>query len=181
MTILDTEKIFDIEARERLLDLSFGPQRHQKTCALLRDGRLPADGLAFVARAQDRVVGTLRLWHVAAGPVPFLMLGPLAVDPLVRNEGLGSRMVLHALGKALDLGHRAVFLVGDEPYYARFGFTRKAVEKLILPGPVEQERFLGRELLAGGFSGARGLIRPTGVIPLHPVEAGIARELRRAA
>lgn len=181
MTYIDTEKMFDIEGRERLLDLSFGEKRHQKTCERLREGRLPAEGLAFVARAQDRVVGTLRLWHVAAGKVPFLMLGPLAVDPLVRNEGLGSRMMVHALARAADLGHRAVFLVGDEPYYARFGFSRAATQKLILPGPVDDARFLARELVPGGLFGARGVIRPTGVMPLHPVETGIARELRRAA
>lgn len=170
MTILDTEKIFDIDSRERLLDQSFGPSRHQKTCARLRDGRLPADGLAFVARAQDRVVGTLRLWHVAAAKVPFLMLGPLAIDPLMRGEGLGSRMMVHALEQAAELGHRAVFLVGDEPYYARFGFSRAAAEALILPGPVDNARFLARELVPGGLEGARGLIRATGVVPLRRVQ-----------
>jgi predicted N-acetyltransferase YhbS len=181
MTTLDIEKIFDIESRERLLDQSFGPDRHQKTCTRLRDGRLPADGLAFVARAQDRVVGTLRLWHVAAGKVPFLMLGPLAVDPLMRGEGIGSRMVVHALAHATELGHRAVFLVGDEPYYQRFGFSRAAAEKLVLPGPVETARFLARELVPGGLEGARGLIRPTGVVPFRPVQPALPPDIRRAA
>lgn len=180
MTCIDTEKMFDIESREQLLDLSFGASRHQKTCALLREGRLPAEGLAFVARAQDRVVGTLRLWHVAAGHVPFLMLGPLAIDPQLRGEGLGSAMMRHALARATELGHRGVFLVGDEPYYVRFGFSRAAAASLCLPGPVEEARFLARDLVPGGLSGAEGVIRPTGAIPL-PLASDTARSLRRVA
>ena len=149
-------------AREALLDAAFGPARFLKTCERLREDRLPAEGLAFSALLGGRLVGTLRLWHVAAGDRSALMLGPLAVDGQVRGLGIGSQMICHALAQAKRLGHRAVILVGDAPYYARFGFSTDLVEELTLPGPVERARFLGLELAPDGLTGARGMVEATG-------------------
>ena len=74
-----------------------------------------------------RIVGTVRLWNVTAGPGrPALMLGPLAVDPSLQGLGVGSKLMREALDRAAALGHRAVLLVGDAPYYARFGFDAAA-------------------------------------------------------
>src|SRR5580700_535465 len=88
------EKALDVVAREALLDACFGANRHLRTCQRLRDGRAPAEGLAFSAVRRDgekgRLVGTLRLWHVSAGDVPALVLGPLAVDPSCREFGVGA-------------------------------------------------------------------------------------------
>ena len=181
MTILDTEKIFDAVQREALLDLSFGPHRHQKTCERLREGRLAADGLSFVARAADRVVGTLRMWHVAAGDAPMLMLGPLAIDPLCRGEGLGGDMVRLAMARATEYGHRAVFPVGDAGYYNRFGFRRELASGLVLPGPVDDHRLLAAELEQGALRGVCGRVRATGAVPIRPTQETVARDLRRAA
>jgi predicted N-acetyltransferase YhbS len=75
------ERSSDIVAREALLDLCFGPNRDLRPCQRLRDGFAPAEGLAFSAVAQARLVGSIRLWHVSAGGVSVLLLGPLAVDP----------------------------------------------------------------------------------------------------
>lgn len=179
MAFIDTEKLFDIPAREGLLDRSFGPNRRAKTCERLREGRLAADGLAFVARADDRVVGTLRFWHVKAGDCPALMLGPIAVDPLFRSQGLGGAMIRHGLSRAAEIGYRGVILVGDAPYYRRFGFDRSLAAGLELPGPVDPARFLGLELEAGALAGARGLVVPTGAIPLVPAPQPVGH--RRAA
>src|ERR1700730_18841025 len=74
-----SERTSDVVAREALLDACFGDNRHTRTCQRLRDGRAPAEGLAFSAVARGRLVGTVRLWHVSAGGVPALVLGPLAV------------------------------------------------------------------------------------------------------
>ena len=151
------------DAREALLDAAFGPSRRLKTSERLREDRLPAKDLAFAALDGKRLVGTLRLWHISAGPGrPALMLGPLAVDRAYRSAGIGGRMIIHALGEAARLGHRAVILVGDAPYYARFGFSADLTEDLWLPGPVERARFLGLELAPNALSGARGLVNATG-------------------
>lgn len=163
---LDTEKAFDIAPREALLDHAFGPGRFGKTCQRLRDDRLPAEGLSFAARCGDRLVGTVRLWHVDAGGVPALMLGPLAVDPAFRAQGLGRALMEVGLAQAASLGHKAVLLVGDAPYYARFGFEARLAASLTLPGPVERARFLALELVPGTLLAAKGMVRATGAIPL---------------
>ncbi len=133
-----------------------------RTCQRLRDGRAPAEGLAFSAVRQGRLVGTLRLWHVSAGGVPALVLGPLAVDPACRELGVGAALMDHALAAAEARGHGAVILLGDAPYYARFGFSAHKTGELSLPGPFERDRLLGLELREGALDGACGMIVPTG-------------------
>jgi hypothetical protein len=156
------EKVTDVVAREALLDAGFGENRSLRTCQRLRDGRAPAEGLAFSAVRQGKLVGTLRLWHVSAGGIPALMLGPLAVDSTSRKLGVGAALMDHALAAATARGHRAVILLGDAPYYARFGFLVQKTAELSLPGPFERDRLLGLELHEGALDGARGMIVPTG-------------------
>ena len=156
------EKALDVVAREALLDACFGENRHLRTCQRLRDGRAPAEGLAFSAMAEGRLVGTLRLWHVSAGGIPALMLGPLAVEASSRKFGAGTALMDHALAAATTRGHRAVILLGDAPYYARFGFSPEKMAELSLPGPFERDRLLGLELAAGALDGACGMIVATG-------------------
>ena len=155
------EKASDVVAREALLDACFGENRHLRTCQRLRDGRAPAEGLAFSAVREGQLVGTLRLWHVSAGGIPALMLGPLAVEASSRKLGVGTALMDHALAAAAR-GHRAVILLGDAPYYARFGFSAAKMAGLSLPGPFERDRLLGLELIAGALDGACGMIVPTG-------------------
>jgi predicted N-acetyltransferase YhbS len=157
------EKASDVVAREALLDACFGENRHMRTCQRLRDGRAPAEGLAFSAMTEGRLVGTLRLWHVSAGGIPALMLGPLAVEASSRKLGVGTALMDHALAAATARGHRAVILLGDAPYYARFGFMPEKMADLSLPGPFERDRLLGLELQEGALDGARAMIVPTGL------------------
>ncbi len=150
----------DASAREALLDAAFGPARFLKTCERLRAGRTPAAGLALAARDDEGdLVATIRLWPIfAGGRRAALLLGPLAVAEHARSLGVGAQMIRVALTRAQTLGHRAVLLVGDEPYYRRFGFERRFTELLVMPGPVERARFLGRELVAGALHGAKGRV-----------------------
>jgi predicted N-acetyltransferase YhbS len=156
------ERGSDAAAREAVLDACFGANRQLRTCQRLRDGRAPAEGLAFSAVRNGKLVGTVRWWHVSAGGTPALVLGPLAVDPSCRALGIGAALTRHALAAAAARGHGAVILLGDAPYYARFGFTALEGAELSLPGPFERERLLGLELREGALDGARGLILPTG-------------------
>jgi predicted N-acetyltransferase YhbS len=156
------EKASDVVAREALLDACFGENRHMRTCQRLRDGRSPAEGLAFSAMAEGRLIGTLRLWHVSAGGCPALVLGPLAVEANSRKLGVGTALMDHALAAAKARGHRAVILLGDAPYYARFGFSTGKTGELSLPGPFERDRLLALELAAGALDGAWGMISVTG-------------------
>lgn len=162
------ERASDVVAREALLDACFGANRHTRTCQRLRDGRAPAEGLALSVVRQGRLVGTVRLWHVSAGGVPALMLGPLAVDASCRSLGIGAALMEHALEVAKARGHGAVILLGDAPYYARFGFTPLKTGELSLPGPFERDRLLGLELRAGALDDALGMIVPTGMAARRP-------------
>src|SRR4030088_611442 len=157
------ERASDVVAREALLDACFGLNRQQRTCQRLRDGRAPAEGLALSAVRQGRLVGTMRLWHASAGGFPALVLGPLAVDPSCRELGIGAALMKHALAAAQARGHGAVLLLGDAPYYARFGFSALKTGDLSLPGPFERDRLLGLELREGALDGASGMIVPKGM------------------
>jgi predicted N-acetyltransferase YhbS len=172
------ERASDVPAREALLDICFGENRHGRTCQRLRDGRLPAAGLAFAAVRGRRLVGTLRLWNVTAGGRPALVLGPLAVDPSCRQLGIGAELMQQALEAARARGHAAVILLGDEPYYARFGFSTATTGNLALPGPFERERLLALEFVAGALDGASGMIVPTGVAPAGELTVNPARRPR---
>src|ERR1700722_5624667 len=162
------ERASDIVAREALLDACFGENRHQRTCQRLRDGRVPAAGLAFSAVREGKLVGTLRLWHVSGGGAPALILGPLAVETGSRKLGVGAALMDHALAAADARGHRAVILLGDAPYYARFGFSADKTGALTLPGPFERDRLLGLELSTGALDGIGGMIVPSGPLSLPP-------------
>ena len=175
------ERASDVAARETLLDVCFGASRFARTCQRLRDGRMPAEGLAFSAVRRGRVVGTLRLWHVSSGGVPALMLGPLAVDPACRALGLGAALMTHALAAAKAAGHGAVVLLGDAPYYARFGFSAAKTAALSLPGPFERDRLLGLELRDGALDGAAGMIVATGAVTAVAAPSRRARGVARAA
>jgi predicted N-acetyltransferase YhbS len=159
---VEDERNADLPARETLLDEAFGRRRFAKTSQRLRDGRRPAEGLALVARDGDELVATLRCWSVKAGDRPALLLGPLAVAEPHRSLGIGARMMREALWRAAARGHKAVILVGDAPYYARFGFDAALTRGLELPGPVDRARFLGFEVAPGALNGASGLVTATG-------------------
>ena len=178
MVTFRKERRAEAAAREALLDLAYGPTRFNKTSQRLREGRVPA--LALVAAEERCLIGTVRLWQVAAGRChPALFLGPLAVDPSYRQRGIGAGLVRLALREAAHDGHGAVLLVGDAPYYGRFGFTSERTGELWMPGPYEQHRLLGHELVPGALEHAYGLIGPTAPVEPRPDLATLVAGLTR--
>src|SRR5580700_6802786 len=163
MVTIRHERPTDIAAREALLDRCFGSARFAKTSERLREGRRPAEGLSLVAADGRRLVGTVRLWHVCAGhDRPALLLGPLAVDSACCNRGIGAALTARAIAEARRRGHRLILLVGDEPYYARFGFSAAGTGALSLAGPTDA---------------AAGLVRATGIPARPPLRTGKMSEL----
>jgi predicted N-acetyltransferase YhbS len=175
------EHVTDIGAREALLDRAFGTLRLQKSAERLREGRLPAEGLSFTAEDDGRVVGTVRLWNINAGPErPALLLGPLAVDGAWRGLGIGAGLMRRATEAALQLGRRAIVLVGDPAYYRRFGFSAEKTGRLWMPGPYERPRLLAKELVLGALDHAYGLIVATGRVEPKPNLAVLVADLARS-
>jgi predicted N-acetyltransferase YhbS len=182
MVTIRHERPADVSARETLLDRAFGEARFAKTCQRLRVGRMPAAGLSLIAADDGRVVGTVRLWHISAGfDRPALLLGPLAVDPECRSRGIGAALMSRAISEARRRGHRIILLVGDEPYYARFGFSAAATGGLSLPGPHEADRLLGLALQDQPLATelGEGLVRPTGRAALRAADGTGAVPTRR--
>ncbi len=154
---------------EQLLDLAFGPDRAGKTVYRLREGVAPIAELGTVIREDGVLKGSLRFWPVVIGDkrVPALLLGPVAVAPADRGKGYARTLIWQGLDRARELGYRIVLLVGDEPYYLKFGFTRAFTKALELPGPVDLNRFLGLELQPRALAGVSGMV--------HRVNPGEAR------
>lgn len=167
--VIDSETPADVVAREALLDRAMGADRRTKSSERIRYGRVPADGLALVARdRKGHVIGTVRLWNVEAGisrdgnAVDALLLGPLAVDGGSSGKGIGSALMRAALVEAKKRGHGAVLLVGDAAYYERFGFFAEKAQHLVMPGPFARARFLALELKAGWLEGVAGMVVASG-------------------
>jgi len=171
MVTIREERIADVAAREALLDKAYGVARFAKTSERLREGRTPASGLSLVAADHRQLVGTVRLWNVAAGPGRnALLLGPLAVHPDHRNRGIGTALMRRVIARARLAGHRAILLVGDAAYYGRFGFSAALTGELRMPGYCELHRLLALELKSGALAGARGVIGTIGTA--KPKRAG---------
>ena len=166
---IDAETPADVVARETLLDRIMGPDRRMKSSEKIRRNRLPAEGLALVARnAEAHTIGTVRLWNIEAGiamdgaPIDALLLGPLAVDCTCEGKGIGAALMRAAIMEATHRGHGAILLVGDAAYYERFGFFAEKTRHLVMPGPFQRNRFLALELKPGWLDGAAGMIVASG-------------------
>ncbi|RVT84310.1 N-acetyltransferase [Rhodobacteraceae bacterium CCMM004] len=140
---------------EALFDLCFAPGREALSSYRLREGVAPLAGLCCVARDPDGVLAAaIRYWPVRVGEAAALLLGPIAVHPTRQGEGLGALMLQESLGRAAAAGHRRVLLVGDAPYYGRFGFSR--LDGVEMPPPTNPARVLGLPLVPGAWDGVAG-------------------------
>ena len=153
------EKPDDKPAIDALVEQGFGPGRYAKTAYRLREGVRFLPDIAFVAELDGELVATVRYWPVDIGGTPALMLGPLAVRNELRGQGIGIGLMEHSLKAARAAGHRAVILVGDEPYYGRVGFAAiKPMGRIAMPGPVNYARLLGLALVEGALDTLRGQV-----------------------
>lgn len=151
------ERPEDAALIEPLLEKCFGPERIKKTAYKIREKLEPIPELSFVVRENEKLLATIRYWPVNIGEYSeALLLGPIAVDPERQGEGLGVSLIRKSLQVAQDLGYQVVLLVGDPEYYEQFGFASATKCDLSLPGPVEDRRFLVKELKSGTLSGISG-------------------------
>jgi predicted N-acetyltransferase YhbS len=153
------ERPGDAAAADAIVAEAFGPGRFAKTAYRLREGVACVAALSFVAEEGGRILGTVRFWPVTIGGEAALMLGPIAIVADRQGQGIALALMQTSLAEAKRLGHRAVVLVGDEPYYARAGFARiKPPGRITMPGPVDLGRLLGLSLVEGALEGMKGVI-----------------------
>lgn len=142
---------------EALYDLCFAPGRTALSSYRLRDGVAPVAALCLVLRDGDgTLAAVIRYWPVRVGGRDVLLLGPVAVHPTRQGEGLGGLLIHESLAEARRLGWERVMLVGDAPYYGRFGFRR--LDGVVMPPPTNPDRVLGLELRPGAWAGVRGAV-----------------------
>ncbi len=142
---------------EALYDLCFAPGREALSSYRLRDNIPPVSGLSLVARDRDAILaGAIRYWPVRVGAQPALLLGPVAVHPTRQGEGLGALLIQDSLDRARDSGWQRVMLVGDAPYYNRFGFWK--LDGVEMPPPTNPDRVLGQSLSDGAWDDVTGRV-----------------------
>ena len=155
MYVITPETAADLWEVEALYDTCFAPGRTALSSYRLREGVPAVAGLSIVARDDLNIVaGAIRFWPVRVGGHTTLLLGPVAVHPTRQGEGLGALLIETSLELAAPLGWARVMLVGDAPYYGRYGFTK--LEGVIMPPPTNPERVLGRALIKGAWEGIAG-------------------------
>ncbi len=146
---------------EALYDLCFAPGREALSSYRLREGVPKVKNLCLVARDESGVLaGAIRYWPVRVGGRPVLLLGPVAVHPTRQGEGLAGLLIRESLILARALGWERVMLVGDAPYYSRFGFTK--LEGVEMPPPTNPDRVLGLDLKPGAWTGVAGKVEKAG-------------------
>lgn len=157
----------DLHEVELLYDLAFAPGRTALSSYRLREGVDPVPELCVLVRDDyDSVVAAVRIWPIRVGGDPdtgqggdpSLLLGPIAVHPTRQGEGLGAILMDEVTERARVLGWSRVILIGDEPYYRRFGFRRDLAEGVEFPPPTNPNRILARELEEGAMLGVSGLV-----------------------
>lgn len=155
----------DAQEVEYLYDLCFAPGRSALSSYRLREGVEPVAELCLNARDDyDTLAAAIRYWPVQIGQAasPALLLGPVAVHPTRQGEGLGALLITSSLERAAESGWHRVILVGDEPYYRRFGFSRDLASNLQFPPPTNTERLLAHALQDAAFDNVSGMVQKWG-------------------
>lgn len=141
---------------------AFGPGRFARAAYRIREGGPHERALSFVALAGGAVIASVRMTRVRIGAADALLLGPLAVTPAWKNQGIGRHILKMSVEAARAQGHALVVLVGDEPYYGPLGFKRVPERQMSFPAPVDQKRILANELVEGALATAAGDVRHAG-------------------
>lgn len=127
---------------ELINEEAFGPGRHTRAAARIREQGPHDRSLSFICADNGETIASVRMTPVLAGGVQGHLLGPLAVRPSHKNRGIGRELVRIAIEAARRKGSEGVILIGDPPYYMPLGFEKVAYKALDFPGPVDPNRVL---------------------------------------
>lgn len=161
LTYVQETLLFDAVIEEINAE-AFGPGRFARAAYRIREGGPHERDLSFAALADGAVIASVRMTRVRIGAADALLLGPLAVTPAWKNQGIGRHILKMSVDAAQAKGHALVVLVGDEPYYGPLGFKRVPENQMRFPAPVDQKRVLANELKEGALAAAIGDVRHAG-------------------
>lgn len=149
----------DLPAISELHARTFGPGRFVRTAYRVREGTPAISRYCRATYLGDRLIAAVRMTPISIGGAEgALLLGPLVVDPDFAGQGFGKRLIAEVIEAAKVDGQRLVLLVGDGPYYGRFGFRPVPPGQIAMPGPVNPQRLLAAELADGAMAEMRGLV-----------------------
>jgi predicted N-acetyltransferase YhbS len=149
----------DIPEISKLHARIFGPGRFTRSAYRVREGKGHLSRFCLVACLGKAIIASIRTTEITVGgKTGAVLLGPIAVDSEHRSLGLGSKLIAAALDAARTGGARLIVLVGDYPYYGRFGFMPVPMGQIVFPGPVDPQRILAYQLDANALIGYRGIV-----------------------
>ncbi|RUO99402.1 GNAT family N-acetyltransferase [Hyphomicrobium sp.] len=149
----------DIVEISKLHARVFGPGRFARSAYRVREGKGHLSRFCLVACLGETIIASIRNTEISiGGKSGAVLLGPVAVDGAHRSLGLGKTLIHDALAAAKTGGAKLMVLVGDQPYYGRFGFKPVPMGQIVFPGPVNPQRILACELVADALSNYRGII-----------------------
>ncbi|MGD9503261.1 MAG: GNAT family N-acetyltransferase [Methyloceanibacter sp.] len=154
------EEAGDAPILSQLAAEAFGPGRFARSAYRVREGIAPVAELSLCGVLEGELVGGIRFTAInIGGEDGGLLLGPLIVAPAVAGRGYGKALIAEGLDRARSQGFALVLLVGDMPYYGRFGFKPVPGDRITLPGPVDPARLLYVELVPGAIERAAGPVK----------------------
>ena len=142
MVTIRQETTADQHEVERLMVLGFDASHSKRNIWHLREGA-PVAELSLVAEDIHQpgyLLGSIRYWPITIAGLPSLLLGPLAVDPELRGQGIGRELVLKSLDLARNGPWDFCFVSGERDYYPKLGFTKLSSDQVDLLAYIEEER-----------------------------------------
>ena len=136
--LIQREQASDARAIDALVMAAFGPGRFAKTAERVRERSGVLAG--FTVYDEGELLGSVRLWSITSGEARGAFLGPIAVSKSKRSGGLGGQLVQRCIEEAKAQGLDGILLIGDPPYFARFGFEPAPLA--IFSGPVNPKRVM---------------------------------------
>jgi predicted N-acetyltransferase YhbS len=165
--IIRNETAADDDAIRRLTRLGFGKDHPARNIWQLREGP-PINDLCLVAQDEGGdgggnkggagdLLGSIRFWPITVAGLPSVLLGPLAVDPALRGQGVGKALINDGLRRAKTGPWSFCFVSGEPEYYVRLGFSKISANEVDLPAPIEDERL---HLISTSTNSIAGLPAP---------------------
>ncbi len=146
--------------RDALITACFAKPQPERAAYRLRQGIAPIAAYSSVAVQKNRVVGSIRFTPMLLpDKTEVLMLGPLAVDPLLRGQHIGQSLVQHSLRQLQQDNLAGVIVIGDAGYFTALGFDVALSQNLTLPGIIAPLTLLGLEWQAGFLSKQNGMLQ----------------------